>query len=107
MTKKQALEEMLKISRCLVDPKHAEMWAKAFGSSLNELGLTARRTDTFYRATPYSEEDAKALSIPTFVVASALVEKIAKRPAPRGIFHGAGRNAEWITEGSVKILKAF
>lgn len=107
MTKHQVLKEMLETSRCLVDPKQAEKWVKAFGTSLKELGLVSRKTKDFYRANPYSISDAEALSIATYMVAGALVEKTTKERAPRSPLHGAGSSAEWITEKSVEILRAI
>ena len=104
MTKEKAYEELLENSRALVCPKFAEEIAKAFGQDLQTLNIMAMPTKTFYRAN-FSKETQDLNSVSINLLASRLVEKLTKQEAPRGIFHGEGRNAEWITEKSVEILK--
>ena len=107
MTKAQALKEMKETSRAVIAPSQAEKWAKAFGTTLKKLGITTGKTKHFHRVRPNSEEDAEKQSVATYEVASRLVEVVAKKEPPKGFFHGMGRNAEWITEGSVKILASL
>jgi len=104
MTKEQAYKEMLENSRALVSPKFAEEIAKAFGQNLQTLNIMAMPTKYFYRAN-FSKETQDLNSVSINLLASRLVEKLTKEEAPKGIFHGAGSNAEWITEKSVAVLK--
>ena len=105
MTKAKASKEMLEYSRAIVSPEKAQEWAEAFGTTLEKLGVVTKPTEKFGRVTPSSLEDAKKDGVATCHLAQALVEALTNREPTKGIFHGAGRNAEWITEGCIGILQ--
>lgn len=107
MTRKNALQALLENSRALIAPEYAEEIAMAFGETLETLRVRIAKTKNFNRAWPYGKKEAEMESVSVYGLASLLVEKIAKQPAPEGIFHGAGRNAEYITEKSVAILQSI
>ena len=105
MTKAKAFREMLEYSRAIVSPEKAQEWAKAFSTTLEKLGVVIKSTEKFGRVTPFSLEDAKKDGVATCHLAQALVETLTDKEPTKGIFHGVGRNAEWITEGCVNILR--
>jgi len=75
MTKTKALEQMLDNSRAVIDPDFARKIAKAFGYSLRDIKLKARKTSEFHRIN-YTDETANLKSISVNELANALVFKI-------------------------------
>ena len=75
MTKTKALEQMLEYSRDVIDPDFARKIAKAFGYSLRDIKLRARKTSEYHRIN-YTEETANLKSVSVNELANALVFKI-------------------------------
>lgn len=96
MTKTKALEQMRKYSRNVVDPELARKIAKAFGYSLKDLEITARKVDQFYRMN-YSEETAKLTAVSIYELAQGLNLAIVGKQVYSNM-NGLGSYADDITE---------
>lgn len=103
MTKQEAKQTMLELSRAVIDPKMAEEIAAAFGETLASLKLQSMATKDFNRLN-YTAETAELPSIAVYQLAKALAEKLTEEWV-RSEMNGKGSYAEDITKKAVALLK--
>jgi len=127
MTKAKALKLMLEYARYVLNPRFASKLAQAMGYSLSQLGFRKEHKYVLTNA-PYKGDEMTARGIATYELARKIAEqqpekkwsksehiqietleyqdgRKKKRLIIPARFHGAGSNAQSITEEAVKIIK--
>ena len=104
MTKTKALKLMIDNPREVIDESLANKIAQAFGHSLLELKVKARRLEDFNRLT-YSSVSTRHEFVAVYELAEGLIKSFDPTWEYYSPFEGQGRRTQDIAEKSVEEIK--